>query len=900
MDDAVKQPTVPDAELDALLKFADKTQDDAKSDLLARTGAPDHRQLKIVVSSDRLDAHFEAVFSDTTREEVEDALVQARVCWGIDKEGLWAGLEKAKQIGRLQKNVPIARGKAAVYKARKEVSYPFLEGKTLPDSREGLHLASRVFRDIVDVLRASDIEQVRSYALPVVVVGDGMVLMAVRGEDVVEPGRDVYGKEIRQVAEEGIDALKPGDGVTVREDGSLVAERYGYVAIRGKMLSVLSPVWISFDHLEAYFVNPPALGEHPVPTPPIVVALLQAEGVCVGIDEKVIGKMCHDLIAGAVRESCVRIARGKIPTLAKGQFQFHFEPLPTLHFEKIRNLIQSIEIPDVSLCEDEVRAVSAGMVLAQQVGNTDTAGSGRDIFDHPVAASEASAQKRGYKAGINVRREVSEGSVTFVAEIYGYAGIRGDRIEVVSPIWTAADRMTAYFVALSQSKAWLWPSAEELGDLLEKASIRFGVDEKMSAAFAKKEHKKIAGCICVAQGEPCVPGQDGSLELMFKRLPDPGQIMDGDKIDFRARDAVPQVHTSEMLARRSFPKEGTPGRDVRGRLVNPPRVQRELLYAGSGVTMEEKDGEQVFHASTMGWARVVKDTLSVQKRFKHQGDVDFHLGNVKMEGDVEIDGSVKSRFRVEASGDVYVSGAVESRAEVIAGGNVVVQRGVIGAKVKAGGNFHARFVQESTVEVGGNLLVRNFVRESEVQVVGKAIVQGNEGGERHLCLLGGVLFAGHEIEASSLGAAYGRPTRVLTGVDVEAEQQLERYRKGLGFSDLQMRRAIRGLGGFAKGGSGVAETIRRLPVKRKQFVLSQLKELNRLKQLRASLVHYIAEFEEQRKAAAAGARVKVAGVAFSKVQLQIGSLHQLLDREISSVVFRLNEKADAIVHDGMT
>ena len=56
-----------------------------------------------------------------------------------------------------------------------------------------------------------------------------------------------------------------------------------------------------------------------------------------------------------------------------------------------------------------------------------------------------------------------------------------------------------------------------------------------------------------------------------------------------------------------------------------------------------------------------------------------------------------------------------------------------------------------------------------------------------------------------------------------AERQIERYRKGLGFSDLQMRRAIRGLGGFANGGPGVAAMIKRLPAKRKQFVLGQLK-----------------------------------------------------------------------------
>jgi uncharacterized protein (DUF342 family) len=647
----------------------------------------------------------------------------------------------------------------------------------------------------------------------------------------------------------------------------------------------------------AYFVNPPALGNYTVPTPFTVINLLKSEGVCAGIEYEAIEEMCRDLVTGALRESCVRIARGTSPKVSKGQLQFLFEVLPSLVFEKFHKWIQSSEMPDPSLFEGDVAAVSKDFVLAEQVPQDDKGGC--DLFGRSVAAPGGDPKKKTYVAGPNVRREVRDGRMCFVAETHGYAGVVGNRIEVVSPLWISADRMSAYIIILQTGKKWVWASTDEVYALLERGSIRFGIDDKIIEGLVSSPGERPFGCVCIAQGDSPKKGQDGRVELMFNSLPDPGKLLEDGKIDFYSRDSVPQIHAGELIAKRRYPKEGEPGRNIRGRLIKPPKIQRELLFAGPGVRREDDEDGQLFFASKMGWARVVKETLSVQQRFSHTGDVDFHLGNIKMEGDVEIDGSIKSHFRVEASGDVYVTGALESSAEIIAGGNVVIQRGVIGAKIKTGGDLHARFIQESTIEVGGSLWVRNYIQESQIQVVEKAFIQGNDGGARHLCLLGGTLFAGKGVETSSLGASYGRPTRVLTGIDVVAEGEIKRYRDGQAFCDLQMRRAIRGLGAFAQGGAAVIATISKLPDKRKQYVLKQLKDLYGLKQLGKSLKYHMAEFEEQRETVASQARIKVTNIAYSKVTLQIGNLHQTLDTEIPHVVFHLNGKADAIVQEDM-
>lgn len=888
------------ADLEAFLSVATQAMGGADLDPLAPQGAPNHRRLSVVVSEDCLEAHLAAIFADTTPEEIRNALKQARVCWGFTNAFLEPALAQAQKTGHVQKDILVAQGKPAEYKQRKQVSYPFLEGKVLPDTQEQLHLASRIFRNIEGLMHSKDVEAVRAYALPVVVVNEGDVLMRVQGEDVILPGRDVLGREIREIHEEERGILHAGEGTVQHHSGDLLAARFGFVGVSEHALSVISPVWLAPNAMEAYFVNPPVLGERLAPTPVQVSRLLKEKGVLAGIDEKAIDQMCSDLELGAIRESCVRIAKGHMPPLSKGQFDFKFEVVPTRQFENVRDLMQCVDKPNISDFSGMAVVVHAGFVLAVQREKDNKGGAWRNLFDEPVPAPDLDDVKKTYKAGAHVRREVRDGLVNYVSEIYGYAGVVENRIEVISPIWVAQDRMRAEMILLpDQGKKVICPLQEEMDDLLGRASVRFGIDRVALEDIVRNRVDRRGMCVTVAKGTPPEPGKDGLITLHFKQMPDPGQILDGDRIDFRQRDAVPQVHAGDLLAKRTFPVEGKPGQDVRGKKILSTKTERKLLFAGPGITLEEDGEGQVFYANRMGWARVVKDTLSVQQRFIHNGDVDFRVGNIKMEGDVEIKGSVKSRFQIEATGDVYIGGAVESRAQIVAKGNVVIQRGISGATLKVGGDLHARFVQDATLEVDGNLVVRNYVRDSNVQVLGKAVIQGNEGGQRHLCLLGGVLVAGQGVESASIGATYGRETRVVIGLDLEAEHQLERYRKGQAFCDLQMRRTMRSLGEFALPGKQSVAALKKLPEKRKQFVLKQIQDLQRFRQMKESIVFYMQEFENRRQRIAQEAKIRVPGYVFAKTEVQVGTLRYKLEEDLSCVVLGLHPNGDTVAIENL-
>jgi len=896
---------VPDGDLEAFLEQAAKA---VKGDVAPASalnhppGESGHRRLRVVVSPDLLGARLEAVFADTTFAEVRQALRQSRVVWGVQEEALEAALQRADRTGRVQRDVPAARGKPAVYLERKEIAYPFLEGLRMPDTGEPLHRASAPFQDIAGLMRQPEMEAIQGYGRPVVAVAPGQILMRVHGKDMIEPGRNVYGKIIRRVQEaEDARPLRPGTGINLRPDGCIVAEGFGYISIRAGLLSVVSPIWISPDHLEAYFVNPPQIGARKAPGPKDIQGMLRDEGICFGIDGEAIAMLCEDLVGGTVREACIRIARGKLPALSKEQIRFSFEPLPPARFESVRDVFESVDLSAASRVTAAVPAVHAGEVIARQSETGVASEPGTDVFGESVVPPEETRSRKLYKAGVNVRREILEGKVRFVSEIYGYAGVLQDRVTVVSPLWVSPDRMAAHFLAFPQPGTPVCPTEEEVDALLEQAQVRYGVDRETIQRLCREwpagddpENRAVA----LARGTPAEPGSDGVAELLFKKMPDPGKVLEGDRMDFKERDAVPQIAAGDVLARRTFPTPGKSGMSVRGRVLPAPRSSRDLLYAGSNVTVEEKEGAQIFTAVQSGWARVVKDKLSVVQRFRHRGNVDYKVGNLQMEGDVELEGTVKSGFKVVATGDVYVGGAVERGAQVTAEGDVVVCGGILGATVTAGNNLYARFIQESEVKVGGDLLVRNFVQDARIEAHGKATVQGNEGGQRQLCLVGGALVAVSGVEVASIGSAYGRKTWVQVGVDPASKERLKRYQDGMSFCDARIRQVMRGLGAAVSPDAlkaSLAAAVQQLPPEQRDALLRRLSEVKTLRELRVSLEHHIEELAKETAEIAGRARIRVTGTAFQGVTVQIGDLYRALDRDVNGVVFGLARGRDRIV-----
>ena len=107
--------------------------------------------------------------------------------------------------------------------------------------------------------------------------------------------------------------LEPGPGVERSPDGSsLVASTFGYAGLDGGRLSVLEPLWISPDMMQACFLNLPLLDGSSAPSAGDLRALLEASGVTFGIDDAAVQTLSSRLPA----EPLVPLANGAAPLAA--------------------------------------------------------------------------------------------------------------------------------------------------------------------------------------------------------------------------------------------------------------------------------------------------------------------------------------------------------------------------------------------------------------------------------------------------------------------------------------------------------------------------------------------------------------------------------------------------------
>jgi uncharacterized protein (DUF342 family) len=312
---------------------------------------------------------------------------------------------------------------------------------------------------------------------------------------------------------------------------------------------------------------------------------------------------------------------------------------------------------------------------------------------------------------------------------------------------------------------------DALGRLGVKDTVRPEAIEQ-ALAQAKETDSPVAD-VAIAEGESPLNGEDGSLDMLVRR---PGEIADDPemmRVNQRERSLFTSVAEGTVIARLLPPVPGKPGRDVFGRPIPPAEGAPLEVEAGDNVEMTP-DGE--FRALITGVVVVTEHELKVLEMLEIDGDVDYSTGNVRLEkGLLKIKGSVREGFSVYTPEDVVVGGAVES-AEIIAGGSVEIGGGVLmgsGGRIKAGGDVACQFMENASVEAGGNVIVRHNISNSEVIAHGTVICVAGKG-----VVQGGTVEAVGGIEVNEAGSEAGVATRLLLSPnsDCGSEKALKQER----------------------------------------------------------------------------------------------------------------------------
>ena len=332
---------------------------------------------------------------------------------------------------------------------------------------------------------------------------------------------------------------------------------------------------------------------------------------------------------------------------------------------------------------------------------------------------------------------------------------------------------------------------EDFYRLLEEHGVVYGIDDQ--AITKMINNRRYGEEICVAVGEQPKDGQDARLiyHFDFKKEHKPTIKEDG-TVDYRHLDLITNVKKGQILVSMIPATEGKPGKTVTGQTVVAKPGKTVTLPKGKNVLVSENKLELI--AAIDGKVDIIDGKVHVFAIYEIPSNVDNSTGNIDFVGNVIIRGNVLSGFEVKAGGYIEVWGVVEG-ARLVSKGDVVLRQGMQGMEkgiIECDGNVVAKFIENGTVYAKGDILVE-AIMHSTVKSGGKINVAGRKG-----LIVGGVVQAGSEISARTIGSPMSTVTNVEVGVDPRLRQEYTDLLNQLNILEEQYKKAEQVLRLFEK------------------------------------------------------------------------------------------------------
>ncbi len=318
--------------------------------------------------------------------------------------------------------------------------------------------------------------------------------------------------------------------------------------------------------------------------------------------------------------------------------------------------------------------------------------------------------------------------------------------------------MTAGMMMLPPIQTGSEKTAEEVLERIKaECEITFGLDEQIVRNTI--ENKDFYKYIEIAHGKPAQKGKDGEVVFTFSAVRSyaPEILPDG-SADYKSLKLFERVSEGDVVATVLPAEDGIEGMTVKGVSIPAQRGKEKKLPKGRNVKASE-DGKSLI-AEKSGRVDFIKGRVEVSDVYNVLDDVDMGVGNVVFDGDVVIGGSVISGLSIEATGNIEVRGYVEG-ATLKAGKDIVLRNGMQGmshGKLEAGGNVVARFIERATITAQGSVFA-DYIVHCLIVASDSVVLKGKWGK-----LLGGVIRAGKEITAKTIGSPGNDQTQIELGI----------------------------------------------------------------------------------------------------------------------------------------
>jgi hypothetical protein len=307
------------------------------------------------------------------------------------------------------------------------------------------------------------------------------------------------------------------------------------------------------------------------------------------------------------------------------------------------------------------------------------------------------------------------------------------------------------------------PGIDEIKGLLAGDGICVGIENAGLERLLSEARPGKSATGLVARGLPAQTGDNGQLVYSIEteagstaNTTTTDQDSAEQQIDFRNVQQFINVEPDQEIGRISPPTSGTPGRTVRNKPVPAEPGKSLQLKLGQNVRAGGENGEQLF-AELHGRVKLEGDTIQVVEEYVVDGDVDFSIGNIRFNGFVEIRGDVLDGFQVSASKGLKITGNVGACRLISHGSIEFCGMDAQGkGSILCGGNLHAQFIHDCSVECWGTLQVAVELRNCTIHSR-SAIITGQLAGGEYVALSG--------IEAKRLGAPSAIKTHLHSGID---------------------------------------------------------------------------------------------------------------------------------------
>lgn len=365
-----------------------------------------------------------------------------------------------------------------------------------------------------------------------------------------------------------------------------------------------------------------------------------------------------------------------------------------------------------------------------------------------------------------------------------------------------------------------------LGKALQNANVTTGIDslEVVRLLQAQSYFKLIP----IATGTAPIEGTPGEVVELFAREITKEVIVDEDGMaDYRAMNYVRQVEENTHICDIIPPKEGTPGVQVDGKIVNPKPVRAARPPKGTNTGLSE-DGMHLI-ATRTGHLEFANDAFHVRALLEIKGDVDYSTGNLDFEGDIHIHGDVREGFEVKASGTVTIDGLVEA-ATIEAGGDLVISRGVVGdhrAMLRSKGCVRVKYLENCVLYAGKNVYADCIMTSHIFSDDGITVTSGRGS------VIGGSLTAAHTIHARMVGAQSGRKTELTLGALPYIQTELQTVEEELAVLRKEISKLDRDLAfmEIVDGGGGTSGKLARTRLRRSVLAMQESKLANKQENL---------------------------------------------------------------------